>query len=397
MPTITAGAATGPCAVPATALGWQPLAVITGLFWLYAAVSAVLVAYGMGAGVATLTDEPFFAHWSARVLQYVLLFPPLLGCFRLSLAWGWQPPMRRGAAQLVLAAVFACVAYPTLFLAQGLLGQLDHMGGGWEAGARKMLVEPAFVQTWLASSTDFLVRYGFGLALVSGFATYKQFRDAQVRAAALERQWSEARLAALRMQLSPHTLFNLLNTIHGHIAWDPPVAQEMVVQLADLLRRLLNAGERDFSRLADELQFVQLYLELQCRRFPDRLTVTLPGTGSAPGAWVPSLILQPLVENAVVHGMAGHTGPVQVTVAAAIAGDELFLSVINDTVTGVGVRAEGIGLRNVRERLEVQLGAAAALTAGPAGSAQWRAEIRLPLLREPTPAARSSAALPVTP
>lgn len=397
MPTTTAGAATRRYAVPATALGWQPLAVITGLFWLYATVSAVLVAYGMGAGVATLTDEPFFAHWSARILQYALLFLPLLGCYRLSLAWGWRPAVLRGAAQLALAVAFAFVAYPTLFLAQGLLGQLDHMGGGWEPGARKMLVEPAFVQTWLASSTDFLVRYGFGLALVSGFATYRQFRDAQMRTAVLERQWSEARLAALRMQLSPHTLFNLLNTIRGQIAWEPRTAQEMVVQLADLLRRLLNAGERDFSRLADELQFVQLYLELQCRRFPDRLTVLLPDPGSAPGAWVPSLILQPLVENAVVHGMAGHTGPVQVTVAVTIAGDELVLGVTNDMAMDAGAREEGIGLRNVRERLAVQLGAAATLTVGPVGAGQWRAEIRLPVLREPAAVATAGASRSVTP
>ena len=105
-------------------------------------------------------------------------------------------------------------------------------------------------------------------------ALYTRFRNSELQRAALEREWSAARLAALRMQLSPHTLFNLLHTIRGHIEWDPKGAQSMVVQLADLLRRLLNAGERDFSRLADELQFVRLYLELQQKRFADRLTVS---------------------------------------------------------------------------------------------------------------------------
>jgi two-component system LytT family sensor kinase len=79
----------------------------------------------------------------------------------------------------------------------------------------------------------------------------------------------------------------------------------MVVQLADLLRRLLNAGERDFARLTDELQFVRSYLELQQRRFADRLSIVLPRPEEIPAVWVPSLILQPLVENAVVHGLAG--------------------------------------------------------------------------------------------
>ena len=82
------------------------------------------------------------------------------------------------------------------------------------------------------------------------------------------------------MQLSPHTLFNLLHTIRGQIAWDPPAAQTMVVQLGDLLRRLLSAGEREFSRLRDEIQFVALYLELQQKRFADRLAVSVPARGS---------------------------------------------------------------------------------------------------------------------
>ena len=98
--------------------------------------------------------------------------------------------------------------------------------------------------------------YLLRLALITGFAFYQRLRDAQLRSAALERALTQAHLAALRMQLSPHTLFNLLHTIRGQIIWDPPAAQAMVVQLGDLLRRLLSAGEREFSRLADELQFV---------------------------------------------------------------------------------------------------------------------------------------------
>ena len=173
---------------------------------------------------------------------------------------------------------------------------------------------------WLASFVSFLPTYGFGLTLVTGLALYSQFRKSELSRAALEREWSAARLAALRMQLSPHTLFNLLHTIRGLIEWDPKGAQSMVVQLADLLRRLLNAGERDFSRLGEELQFVRLYLELQQKRFSDRLSVILPPPQDIVDAWVPSLILQPLVENAVVHGLAGHQGPVTIRLDVARAG-----------------------------------------------------------------------------
>jgi LytS/YehU family sensor histidine kinase len=183
------------------------------------------------------------------------------------------------------------------------------------------------------------------------------------------------------MQLSPHTLFNLLHTIRGHIEWDPKGAQSMVVQLADLLRRLLNAGERDFSKLNDELQFVRLYLELQQRRFADRLTVVLPSGEELPAVWVPSLILQPLVENAVSHGLAGHQGPVTVRITARMTDDVLTLSVINTIAPDKLAGEEGIGLSNVRERLAVQFEGRAGLAAGGADG-EWRSEITMPAIHQ---------------
>ena len=158
----------------------------------------------------------------------------------------------------------------------------------------------------------------------------------------------------------------------------------MVVQLGDLLRRLLSAGEREFSRLGDELQFVQLYLQLQQRRFADRLTCQrCRQRDAAPLAWVPSLILQPLVENAVVHGLAGHDGAVSVRVEVQAAGETLSLRVVNDLAQPWhGLRGAGIGLSNVRERLAVQFAERATFSAGPAEGGVWVAEIHMPLLRD---------------
>ena len=213
------------------------------------------------------------------------------------------------------------------------------------------MISSGSIALWIASATSFFFAYAFGLAAINGFSWYQRYRDAELRVTALESDWHAARLAALRMQLSPHTLFNLLNTIHAQIAWDPELAQSMVIQLADLLRRLLNAGEREFSRLADELQFVRLYLELQMRRFPDRLSIALPDAAGIPALWVPSLILQPLVENAVVHGLAGHEGPVLITIETAIERDTLILRISNTVSPARVVNQAGIGLSNVRERL----------------------------------------------
>jgi LytS/YehU family sensor histidine kinase len=251
--------------------------------------------------------------------------------------------------------------------------------------------DPFWVTLWLASFVSFLPSYGFGLALVTGLALYTRFRDSELRLAALEREWSAARLAALRMQLSPHTLFNLLHTIRGHIEWDPKAAQSMVVQLADLLRRLLNAGERDFSRLADELQFAKLYLELQQRRFTDRLEVELPNPAEIPAVWVPSLILQPLIENAVVHGMAGHQGTVIVRVTVRLVHETILLRVTNTMAQDRAAGADGIGLKNVRERMAVQFEGRAALMAGAHGS-EWISEISMPAIRESPPITREAPA-----
>ena len=142
-------------------------------------------------------------------------------------------------------------------------------------------------------------------------------------------------------------------------------------------------------------------LELQQKRFSDRLTIELPEAGALPQVWVPSLILQPLVENAVVHGLAGHDGPVRIRVLVDERSDAMQsmvrIAVTNDVAPGRALGREGIGLRNVRERLAVQLGRHARLQAGPmaatpgagagkfdqaGGGATWRSEILLPALLE---------------
>jgi two-component system, LytTR family, sensor kinase len=282
--------------------------------------------------------------------------------------------------QLGMGLLFSMLGSPAMIAAELLLGRMDEKHTTpftW----REFLAgpEPAM---WVASATNFLLTYGFCMALITGLAIYQRYRDSQLKAAALERALTSAHLAALRMQLSPHTLFNLLHTIRGQIGWDPQAAQSMVVQLGDLLRRLLSAGERDFSLLTDELRFVRLYLELQQKRFADRLTIWMADLDGIPALWVPSLILQPLIENAVVHGLAGHSGPVEIRVEATVCGDNLLLRVINTISRGAVAGRDGIGLRNVRERLAVQFAERARFTAEAADPDNWIAEIRMPLLRD---------------
>jgi len=363
---------------------------IVCLFWVYVTVSNLLYGYSMSNGIARITNVTVFAAWDTRLLQHILLLPMLLVSFWASLKVQWRPILIALPLQLILGAVFSAMAYPVMILSEVIMAT-DKLHGTALSQVASAWSDPFWVTLWLASFVSFLPSYGFGLALVTGLALYTRFRDSEVRLAALEREWSAARLAALRMQLSPHTLFNLLHTIRGHIEWDPKAAQSMVVQLADLLRRLLNAGERDFSRLADELQFAKLYLELQQRRFSDRLIVTLPNPAEVPAVWVPSLILQPLIENAVVHGMAGHQGIVTVSVTAALSNETLLLRVTNTVLADRILGADGIGLKNVRERMAVQFEGRAALIAGVQGG-DWISEISMPAIRETPPMIREAPA-----
>ena len=350
---------------------------IVGLFWLYVTLSNVLYAYSMRTGIAHVTNVPLFAPWDARVMQHVLLLPILMVSYWASLRVQWRPLVIALPLQLLLGTLFATIAYPAMLVSEWTVDNADWQQHVVKHMADRFMLDASDLSLWLASFISFIPAYGFGLALVTGFALYSRFRNSELRVAALEREWTAARLAALRMQLSPHTLFNLLHTIRGYIEWDPKGAQSMVVQLADLLRRLLSAGERDFTRLTDELQFARLYLELQQRRFSDRLTVELPDVRDIASVWVPSLILQPLVENAVIHGLAGHQDPVVVRVAVETVGDRLLLRVSNTVSENKVAGEEGIGINNVRERLAVQFEGRATLKTLSQGS-QWISEITMP-------------------
>ena len=364
--------------------GIWPLFGILTAFWLYVALSNVLDGVSMQTFLVTLRMHNVYAPWNARLLQHVFLYPVLLGCVWASLRIGWQPMWRAAPLQLLCALGFSILASPALMLGEKFTG--DTIWHDWatqsaQSALAGFMAGPA-IPLWLASVTNFLLTYGFGLALVAGFDFYRRLRDAQLRSAALERSLNAAHLAALRMQLSPHTLFNLLHTIRGQIGWDPAAAQSMIVQLGDLLRRLLRAGERELSRLSDELQFVRLYLDLQQKRFSDRLTVRVPAQDTLPQVWVPSLILQPLVENAVVHGLAGHEAAVVIRVEAFVSEEILCLRVVNSRSPEKQANPIGIGLRNVRERLTLQFGERATFSAAPGEDNDWIVEICMPLLRD---------------
>jgi len=176
-----------------------------------------------------------------------------------------------------------------------------------------------------------------------------QGREKELRALAVS-----AQLAALRAQVNPHFLFNSLNSIAQLIGSDPVKAEACVERLGEIYRYLLHRAHADFVPLAEELSVAESYLEIERARFGDALTVEEKIDARTRELLLPSLILQPLVENAVKHGISPKLGGGRVTIEADVADGDLRLAVRD---TGVGVRDEqsifehGVGLRNVRDRL----------------------------------------------
>jgi two-component system, LytTR family, sensor kinase len=174
-----------------------------------------------------------------------------------------------------------------------------------------------------------------------------------VDAARLQGQLSEARLEMLKMQLQPHFLFNTLHAMAALVQDDPRAAERMILRLGDLLRAAMDMTGRSVIPLADEINLLRAYLDIQQIRFRDRLNVRIDVPRELERAAVPNLILQPLVENAIKHGAAKQIGPTSIHVAVRRSNGELALQVVNSGGPNGRVPAlvEGMGMRNTRARL----------------------------------------------
>jgi two-component system, LytTR family, sensor kinase len=227
--------------------------------------------------------------------------------------------------------------------------------------APRQLWVPRLLASWLLNLPFCALFYGLVLGIASALDYYRQFRERELRASQLETQLAQAQLQMLKMQLHPHFLFNTLNGITGLVRDnDNAAAVQMLVGLSDLLRQTLdNAGKQEV-RLSEELEWLELYLKLQQMRFSDRLQVRVEVTPETLDALVPNLITQPLVENAIRHGLAPRAAPGTVALTAQRMNGRLELRVCDD---GVGLpahwqleSAQGLGLANTQARLRQMFG-----------------------------------------
>jgi two-component system, LytTR family, sensor kinase len=322
----TARLAASVTAPAGTRLGWAALA---AAFWTAVALVFVVPELGLGGSWHTLILASLAQWWS-----WGLLAPVIIAIDR-RLA---GPDPRRIAVH-ALAAPAVSLAYA--YIAAGVAAVIG--AGRWSQVLGPRILSGA----WRELFWSILV-YG----LIVGVSRAYDYRQRMER---LERSFAQSRLNSLRMQLDPHFLFNALHTISAHAEREPRLVRKMIEHLGDLLRQSLSSHSRSTVTLEEELACLDHYLAIQKIRFGPQLQVRIDLAEDARQALVPSMFLQPLVENAIRHGLAPRAAGGAIAITAAREGEGLHVRVTDD---GVGLppgwsleKRMGVGLSVTRERI----------------------------------------------
>jgi len=331
-------------------------------------VQSILTNWQMGERVS--------AYWVGMTIEQMAswyicaLFTP--ACFALVRRFPLERGRRARNAVVYVAVVLgsALVKVP-LFVAfldaAGLLRRGVHLG---------YALERSYISSVLG--------FGVMLAVVYGVEMHWRARERELQAARLREQLTGARLELLTATLQPHFLFNSLQAVSTLMHRDVAAADAMIGGLSDLLRRSISDGAAEVT-VGEEMELVRCYLSIMQVRFGDRLTADVRVDPCAEDALVPRLILQPLLENAIRHGIARRPGAGRVTVDAAIEGERLLLRVADDGPGGAhhggGFEREGTGLSNTRLRLREMFGDDHALRVANGEGDGLEVRLELPLRR----------------
>ena len=232
----------------------------------------------------------------------------------------------------------------------------------WENGGKSPMAtwEQYFQRKFFEQMDASLMVYAVIVGVSHAVAYYHELQERKLKAAQLETRLIEARLKTLEAELHPHFLFNTLHAISTLVHRDPESADRMISRLSDLLRITFDRSGEPKVPLKEEMDFLQKYLDIEQTRFQDRLTVHVNVEPDALDGEVPRMILQPLVENAIKHGIAGRSGGDHIQITAGLDGERLWMQV-RDNGAGLQVRTlkalrTGVGLSNTRARLDCLYG-----------------------------------------
>jgi hypothetical protein len=351
----------------ATGVRWWAVFAIWSLPALVASYSSYISASTQGRPVE---------FWRALAMEgpgwYVWVpLTPLIFALSKRFPFARHPDVRAIAAHMVLL-VFALVTYTTVYVWSNV-----------EFRQTPLELTPALVESVLIGSIVMtLVLYAATLVTSIALDYASRDRERERRTLELEAQLARAELHTLRAQLHPHVLFNALHTIALLARRDSNEAIRVTVLLGNVLRSVLDSGTTDERPLRDEISLIEQYLGIELVRFADRLNVVWEIEEETHDAIVPTLLLQPLVENALRHGIARSVNGGTLVISSSRSGEAVCVTVWNDgpALPGDGIARRGVGLRNTEERLRRLYGEAGRLSIGndPRGgvvvrvSAPWR-------------------------
>jgi signal transduction histidine kinase len=328
--------------------------------------------------VARVTEVPRLLSFAGMLAPFLwwLPFVPLVAAVARRADMLLHPRWRSGALHVLAGLAIPLLhveASLFLYVEYGMARVMEHPGLLSEQVRRQAL--GSFLVYWLVVGITYAMDYSRLHRARSSEAAALLLKTSH-----LETALARARLSTLQAQLNPHFLFNTLNSISALVGWRPEDARRLIASLGELLRLTLDEGETPLATLDRELGWLAKYVEIQQIRFEEQLSVQIDAEPAARRARVPRFILQPLVENAIVHGLEKSGGPLHVRVEAKADGEMLRLIVRDD---GPGLPehspSEGVGLSNTRRRLALLYGERHSVVLGTAPGGGAEAVITLPL------------------
>jgi hypothetical protein len=354
--------------------------IISLVLWSYATLSDIVMVYYQQQFFGTSGGRIVFVDMWSRWLQHLLLLPPLIAGYWAAV-WLYQRSMRlwpMWALQAAIGLAYSIICRPMFFVAIALVhGRPDYFMSD-PVGMDEMLMGSLFI--WISNATSNFVLYFLGVFLLVTVFSRLDLAEERLRLERLSTEWLSIKLRTLQWQINPHFLFNSLNTVSSLLRSSPSRADQVLAKFSELLRMTLKEQENLFSQVNAELEYIHRYLDMEKVRFEDRLKLSIEADEAALQGQVPSLLLQPLIENAIKHGVARIPGPASVEVSVVKRGASLVMQVKNSSpgTAPADTSGTGLGIRNLKERLSTIYKDSFRFRYGPDGEGAWITTVEIP-------------------
>ena len=352
--------------------------------WLYSTLSD-LVAHNF--------LQQFFEEWNvtgfidlqSRLVQHIFILPLLIGALHIALRV-YRKAMHmaaKWAIYIACAVVYGLSIRPleliAIFLVHGRYDYFDQDNGD----LIYLLTSPLYIRYGNVMGNAAICL--LGIVLILSLSGQLALAEERLRLERLSSELLAVKLKTLRWQLNPHFVFNSLNTVSALLKSAPGKADRVLMKFSELLRMTLREQEQVYVGVNSELEYIHCYLNLETVRFEDRLKLSIEADEEAMGATMPSLLLQPLIENAIKHGVSRVPGPALITVNVSREGERLVLGVRNSSRRlpfPEPSRPGGLGIRNTQERLATLYKDAFVFRYGYTENDDWEAVIEIPFGKE---------------